>query len=91
MLTFCNSVTALTAKNKSPNTAFAKCTAASKSIDAACICIEAINATEVEEMQVNFVFVFVFVFSMCQIHTILSHICWLWVTSDNDDILTEKS
>jgi len=30
---------------------FASCTGASKSIDAACICIEAINATEVEEMQ----------------------------------------
>merc|ERR1719341_1404296 len=30
---------------------FATCTSASKSIDAACICIEAIDATEVEEMQ----------------------------------------
>merc|ERR1711962_1476617 len=29
---------------------FSKCTAASKSIDAACICIEAINGTAVEEM-----------------------------------------
>ena len=39
---------------------FASCTGASKSIDAACICIEAINATEVEEMQVT-----VFLFCIC--------------------------
>ena len=32
---------------------FSKCTAASKSIDAACICIEAINGTAVEEMLVS--------------------------------------
>ena len=32
---------------------FSKCTAASKSIDAACICIEAINGTAVEEMLVG--------------------------------------
>ena len=80
---------------KTPFSAFANCTSASKSIDAACICIEAIDATEVEEMQVNIVFVFAFVFVFVFVHYTFAskqstpmkwRKCW-WILSPNLDLL----